>query len=99
MSVVLERSREHFNLIDFCFITSMKDYDWDGWASWELLPFGWEAIAVFVFGLLGPNLGMRCLGILHGVVGLVGRKGRDVGYELTALVCGVAVPLFRCLER
>lgn len=76
-----------------------SNYDWDTWASWELLPFGWGAIAAFVFGFLGAALGMKVAWYTGPIAGLIGKKGGNVGHELTALFCGVAFPIFRWIEK
>ena len=76
-----------------------SNYDWDAWASWELLPFGWGAIAAFCFGFLGAALGMKVTWYTGPIADLIGKKGGNVGHELTALFCAVAFPAFRGLEK
>lgn len=76
-----------------------SNYDWEAWASWELLPFGWGAIAAFGFGFLGAALGMKVAWYTGPIAGLIGKKGGNVGHELTALFCGASFPVFRWLEK
>jgi purine-cytosine permease-like protein len=76
-----------------------QNYDWDAWASWDLLPFGWGAIAAFVFGFVGAALGMKVSWYTAPIAGLIGKKGGNIGHELTALFCGVAFPVFRWMEK
>jgi len=76
-----------------------QNYDWDAWYDYKLLSFGWGAIAAFAFGFLGAALGMKVAWYTAPIAGLIGKKGGNVGHELTGLFCGVAFPVFRYLEK
>ncbi|KAF2442061.1 hypothetical protein P171DRAFT_364624 [Karstenula rhodostoma CBS 690.94] len=76
-----------------------SSYDWDAWASRDLLPFGWGAIAAFAFGFAGAALGMKVAWYTGPIAGTIGAKGGNIGHELTAVFCGVAFPVFRWLEK
>ncbi|KAL1644548.1 hypothetical protein SLS61_008713 [Didymella pomorum] len=76
-----------------------QNYDWDAWYDCELLPFGWGAIAAFAFSFLGAAFGMKVAWYTASIAGLIGKKGGNVGHELTALFCGVTFPILRYLEK
>jgi hypothetical protein len=63
-----------------------------------LLPFGWGAIAAFIFGFLSATLGMKIAWYIAPIAGLIGKKGGNIGHDLTVPFCGVAFPVFRWLE-
>jgi purine-cytosine permease-like protein len=76
-----------------------SNYDWDAWASWELLPFGWGAMGAFAFDFVGAALGIKTAWYTAPVAGMIGKNGGNIGHELTGLFCGVAFPVFRWMEK
>ncbi|KAF2806963.1 purine-cytosine permease FCY2 [Mytilinidion resinicola] len=74
-------------------------YDFDAWDKPALLPFGWGAIAAFCFGFLGAAMGMKVAWYDAPIAGLIGKKGANIGHELTAAFSGLAFPVFRWLEK
>ena len=76
-----------------------SNYNWDAWGDADLLPFGWGAIAAFGFGFAGAALGMKVAWYTGPVAGVIGKKGGNVGHEMTAVFTGIAFPVFRYLER
>lgn len=76
-----------------------EGYDWDAWNRPELLPFGWAAIGTFLFGFVGAVLGMKVGWFVGPVANVIGRKGANVGHELTFAFSGLAFPVLRVLEK
>lgn len=76
-----------------------EGYDWDAWNRPELLPFGWAAIGTFLFGFAGAVLGMKVGWFVGPVAKVIGRKGANVGHELTFAFSGLAFPVLRVLEK
>lgn len=74
-------------------------YDFDAWANARLLPFGWAAIAAFTFGFLGAALGMKVTWYTAPIASLIGKKGGNIGHELTFGFSALAFPVFRWLEK
>ncbi|KAN0105979.1 Permease for cytosine/purines, uracil, thiamine, allantoin domain containing protein [Hyaloscypha variabilis] len=74
-------------------------YDLDAWSKPELLPFGWGAIGAFCFGFLGAALGMKITWYTGPIAELIGKKGANVGHELTFAFSALTFPLFRWLEK
>ena len=74
-------------------------YDLDAWSKPALLPFGWGAIGAFCFGFLGAALGMKVTWYVGPIAGLVGKKGANIGHELTFAFSALAFPIFRWLEK
>jgi purine-cytosine permease-like protein len=74
-------------------------YDWDAWQTPALLPFGWGAIAAFLFGFAGAILGMKVAWFVGPVAKLIGTKGANVGHELSFAFSATAFPIFRYLEK
>ena len=74
-------------------------YDLDAWSKPELLPFGWGAIGAFCFGFLGAALGMKITWYTGQIAELIGKKGANVGHELTFAFSALTFPLFRWLEK
>ncbi|KAF2791828.1 hypothetical protein K505DRAFT_248050 [Melanomma pulvis-pyrius CBS 109.77] len=76
-----------------------SNYNWDAWGSQELLPFGYAAIGAFGAGFVGAALGMKVSWYTGPVAGLIGKKGGNVGHELTAGFCALVFPGLRWAER
>ena len=74
-------------------------YDFDAWDKPELLPFGWAAIGAFAFGFLGAAMGMKVSWYVGPVAGLIGKKGANVGHELTFAFAALTFPIFRHVEK
>lgn len=74
-------------------------YDFDAWESPSLLPFGWGAIGAFAFGFLGAAMGMNVSWYHAPIAQLIGKKGANIGHELTFAFSALTFPLFRWLER
>lgn len=78
---------------------SWARYDFDAWDKAELLPFGWGAIGAFCFGFVGAALGMKVTWYSGPIAALIGKKGANIGHELTFAFSGLAFPVFRYLEK
>lgn len=76
-----------------------SNYDFDSWNQPALLPFGWGAIGAFCFGFLGAALGMKVTWYVAPIASLIGKKGANIGHELTFAFSALAFPLFRGLEK
>lgn len=63
------------------------------------MPFGWAAIGTFLFGFAGAVLGMKVGWFVGPVAKVIGRKGANVGHELTFAFSGLAFPVLRVLEK
>jgi purine-cytosine permease-like protein len=74
-------------------------YDLDAWSKQDLLPFGWGAIGAFCFGFLGAALGMKITWYTGPIAELIGKKGANIGHELTFAFSAFAFPVFRWLEK
>jgi purine-cytosine permease-like protein len=74
-------------------------YDLDAWSKQDLLPFGWGAIGAFCFGFLGAALGMKITWYTGPIAELIGKKGANIGHELTFAFSALTFPLFRWLEK
>lgn len=74
-------------------------YDFDAWESPSLLPFGWGAIGAFAFGFLGAAMGMNVPWYHAPIAQLIGKKGANIGHELTFAFSALTFPLFRWLEK
>lgn len=83
----------------FIFRRGWKGYDFDAWNSAANLPFGWAAIGAFAFGFLGAALGMKTAWYSGPIASLIGKKGANIGHELTFAFSGVVFPLFRWIEK
>lgn len=83
----------------FIFRRGWKGYDFDAWNSTANLPFGWAAIGAFAFGFLGAALGMKTSWYSGPIASLIGKKGANIGHELTFAFSGVVFPLFRWIEK
>ncbi len=74
-------------------------YDLNAWDKPALLPFGWAAIGAFGFGFLGAALGMKTAWYTSPIAGLIGKRGANIGHELTFAFSAIAFPIFRHLEK
>ncbi|RDW58203.1 hypothetical protein BP6252_13614 [Coleophoma cylindrospora] len=74
-------------------------YDLDAWNKEYALPFGWGAIGAFCFGLVGAALGMKVTWYTGPIAGLIGKKGANIGHELTFAFTALTFPFFRWLEK
>src|ERR1700712_350645 len=76
-----------------------SNYDFDAWDKPALLPFGWAAIGAFAFGFLGAALGMKVAWYVGPVAGLIGKKGANIGHELTFAFSAITFPVLRWVEK
>jgi purine-cytosine permease-like protein len=76
-----------------------SNYNLDAWDQPELLPFGWAAIGAFGFGFLGAALGMKTAWYTAPIAGLIGKRGANIGHELTFAFSSIAFLVFRYLEK
>jgi purine-cytosine permease-like protein len=83
----------------FMFRRGWSGYDLNSWNSIAGLPFGWAAIGAFAFGFLGAALGMKVAWYSGPVASLIGKKGANIGHELTFAFSGLAFPLLRWIEK
>ncbi|KAF8855188.1 hypothetical protein BDZ45DRAFT_793765 [Acephala macrosclerotiorum] len=74
-------------------------YNLDSWSKEDLLPFGWGAIGAFCFGFLGAVLGMKITWYTGLIAELIGKKGANIGHELTFAFSALTFPVFRWLEK
>jgi hypothetical protein len=74
-------------------------YDFDAWDKPDLLPFGWGAIGAFCFGFLGAALGMNVAWYTAPIAGLIGKKGGNIGHELSFAFSALAFLVFRWMEK
>ncbi|KAF2668846.1 hypothetical protein BT63DRAFT_426109 [Microthyrium microscopicum] len=79
--------------------SNWKRYDWEAWYNPDLLPFGWAAIGAFIFGFVGAVLGMKVSWFVGPVAHLIGKKGANIGHELTFAFSSIAFPALRYLEK
>ena len=63
------------------------------------MPFGWGAVGAFCFGFLGAALGMKITWYTGPIASLIGKKGANIGHELTFAFSTLAFPIFRWLEK
>lgn len=74
-------------------------YDFDAWDKPALLPFGWGAIGAFSFGFCGAALGMKVAWYTSPIGGLIGKRGANIGHEMTFAFPALAFPVFCWLEK
>lgn len=79
--------------------SSWARYDLDSWNDRTKLPFGWGAIGAFAFGFVGAALGMKVAWYTAPIAGLIGKKGGNIGHELTFAFSALAFPVFRSIEK
>lgn len=83
----------------FIFRRGWKAYDFDAWNNPACLPFGWAAIGAFAFSFLGAALGMKVAWYSGPIASLIGRKGANIGHELTFAFSGLGFPSFAGLRK
>jgi len=81
------------------FIFRQGIYNVDDWNTPSKLPNGWAALVSLFIGLFGVYLGAAQEKFVGPIAGLVNQPfGIDIGFELGAIMAGIAYLLLRRIE-